>query len=211
MSDAHSAAKPERAKMATLDQVSAGGVAFRRVTGGREAGSHEAGRREGSNPEAGRIEIALISVGTPARWQLPKGIVDPGETPEVTARREVREEAGIETTLVAPLAPVEYWYVGHRGKQRVRFHKVVYFFLMGYESGQVSNHDHEVNETRWVEIEEAQAMLAFKGERKAVAQAMSLLAQMEAGGDESRPSVISTQEDSPSGSSGEGDSSPHSE
>jgi 8-oxo-dGTP pyrophosphatase MutT (NUDIX family) len=162
MSESQGAATPQQAKpaakMATLDQVSAGGVAFRRV--------------------AERVEIALVSVGSPQRWQLPKGIVDPGETPEVTARREVREEAGIEAVLIAPLDPVEYWYVGHRGKQRVRFHKFVHFYLMEYQRGQLSDHDHEVNEARWVDLEQAQTMLAFKGERQAVAQAASLLAQV---------------------------------
>jgi 8-oxo-dGTP pyrophosphatase MutT (NUDIX family) len=155
MSDAQSATSPQKAKIATLDQRSAGGVAFRRTADG--------------------IDVALVSVGTPARWQLPKGLVDPGETPEVTALREVHEEAGIEATLVSPLDTVEYWYVGHRGKQRVRFHKFVHFFLMEYQSGQLSDHDHEVNEARWVGIEEAQTMLAFKGERQAVAQAAMLL------------------------------------
>jgi 8-oxo-dGTP diphosphatase len=67
--------------------------------------------------------------------------------------------------------------VGHRGKQRVRFHKFVYFFLMEYQSGQLSDHDHEVNEARWVSLEQAQQMLAFKGERQAVAQSAALLAQ----------------------------------
>lgn len=122
--------------------------------------------------------LAIVSVGNPERWQLPKGLVDPGETPEGTAQREVREEAGIEATLVAPLDTIEYWYVGHRGKQRVRFHKFVHFFLLTYEGGPLSDHDHEVNEARWVSLEQAQTMLAFKGERQAVAQAASLLAQM---------------------------------
>jgi 8-oxo-dGTP pyrophosphatase MutT (NUDIX family) len=123
------------------------------------------------------IEVAIISVGDPVRWQLPKGIVDPGETPEDAAVREVREEAGIHAALLAPLEPVEYWYVGHRGKQRVRFHKFVHFYVMEYQSGQLSDHDHEVNEARWVDIETAQKMLAFKGERQAVAQAAAYLAQ----------------------------------
>ena len=147
--------------MATLDQRSAGGVAFRRTAEGTDD-----------------IEVALISVGNPARWQLPKGIVDAGETPEVTALREVREEAGIEAAIVAPLDTVEYWYVGHRSKQRVRFHKFVYFFLMEYQRGELSDHDHEVNEARWIAIEDAQKMLAFKGEKQAVAQAATLLAQI---------------------------------
>jgi 8-oxo-dGTP pyrophosphatase MutT (NUDIX family) len=143
--------------MATLDQRSAGGVVILHGADG--------------------VEVAIVSVGSPARWQLPKGIVDPGETPEVTALREVREEAGIVATLGAPLEPVEYWYVGQRGKQRVRFHKFVYFYLMEYQSGQLSDHDHEVNEARWVTLDEAQKMLAFKGEKQAVAQAAQLLAQ----------------------------------
>ena len=148
---------PQPAKLATQDQISAGGVAIRRV--------------------GDSTEVALVSVSNPARWQLPKGIVDPGETPEIAALREVREEAGIEAELVAPLDVIEYWYVGQRGQQRVRFHKRVHFFLMEYKSGELSNHDHEVNEARWFPIVEAQRVLAFKGERQAVAQAAVLLAQ----------------------------------
>src|SRR5690606_18163937 len=120
MSNTQTTAAPQSGKMATLDQFSAGGVVFRRA--------------------AHNVEIALISVGNPARWQLPKGIVDPGETPEATALREVREEAGVDARLIAPLETVEYWYVGHRGKGRVRFHKRVHFFLMEYQSGQISDH-----------------------------------------------------------------------
>ena len=157
MSETQASPKPEKAKLPILDQVSAGGVVLKR--------------------EADGIKIAIVSVGTPERWQLPKGIVDPGESPEFTAVREVREETGIEATIVAPLDTVEYWYVGNRGKQRVRFHKFVYFYLMAYNSGQVENHDREVNEARWVSLEEAQTMLAFEGERKAVAQAAEILYQ----------------------------------
>jgi 8-oxo-dGTP diphosphatase len=157
MSLAQASPKREKAKLPILEQVSAGGVALKR--------------------EADGIKIAIVSVGSPERWQLPKGIVDPGETPEFTAVREVREEAGIEATIVAPLDTVEYWYVGNRGKQRVRFHKFVYFYLMVYNGGQVENHDREVNEARWVSLEEAQTMLAFKGERETVAQAEEYLYQ----------------------------------
>ncbi|HEX8353020.1 MAG TPA: hypothetical protein VF611_08985, partial [Pyrinomonadaceae bacterium] len=57
-----------------------------------------------------------------------------------------------------------------------RFHKHVHFYLMRHVSGDVSGHDDEVNEARWVEAEEAGAMLAFKGERKALAEAREMLA-----------------------------------
>lgn len=143
-------------KIPVVDQVSAGGVAFR-VTGET-------------------IEVALISVGKENRWQLPKGIVDPGEAPETTAVREVREEAGLTTELLEQLEKIEYWYVGNKGSQRVRFHKFVYFYLLRYSSGNVQDHDWEVNEARWVEINQAQQLLAFKSEKQVVAKAAERIA-----------------------------------
>jgi len=108
---------------------------------------------------------------------LPKGIFDDGESPEATAVREVREEAGINVTLVAPLEVVEYWYVGaERSGERVRFHKFVHFFLLEYESGDVRDHDAEVEEARWVPLADAEDMLAFASERKVLAQAREQLA-----------------------------------
>lgn len=139
----------------TREQVSAGGVVF---------------RRRGS-----LVEVALISVGGERRWQLPKGIVEAGESPEVAALREVREETGIEGVIVAPLEVIEYWYFSKGGAARVRFHKLVHFFLLRYESGDVREHDAEVNEARWVEMGEAAGVLTFKSERKVVEQARTLV------------------------------------
>jgi len=142
---------PQGPKLPVVDQVSAGGVAFRSGASG--------------------AEVALISVGPVKRWQLPKGLVDAGETPEVTAVREVREEAGIETELLQKIETIEYWYVGDKGKQRVRFHKFVHFYLLRYIAGRVSDHDREVNEARWVSIDQAMKMLAFRSERQALEKA----------------------------------------
>lgn len=143
------------AKVATLDQVSAGGVAFR---------WHDS-----------ESQIAIVSMKPKLRWQLPKGIVDPGETPEITAVREVGEEAGIETKLLDLIETIEYWYRSTKYGKPVRFHKFVHFYLLEYVSGDISNHDHEVEEARWVSLEEAIEMLAFKGEREVVEKARELI------------------------------------
>jgi 8-oxo-dGTP pyrophosphatase MutT (NUDIX family) len=57
----------------------------------------------------------------------------------------------------------------------VRFHKRVHFFLLEYARGDVANHDREVNEARWVPLEEATERLAFANEREVLAEAASLL------------------------------------
>lgn len=143
------------AKVETLEQVSAGGVAF---------------RWQDSVPQA-----AIVSVKPSLRWQLPKGIVDPGEAPESAAVREVREEAGIETDLISSIETIEYWYRSTRYGKPVRFHKFVHFYLLEYRRGDVSDHDHEVEEARWVSFEEAINMLAFKSEREVVEQAREMI------------------------------------
>jgi 8-oxo-dGTP pyrophosphatase MutT (NUDIX family) len=142
-------------QVATKTQVSAGGVAFRRC--------------------GQRIEVALISVGEEGRWQLPKGRVGARESNETAARREVREETGLETEMVAPLDKVEYWYYSTTRRSRVRFHKFVYFYLLRYTAGDVRDHDHEVNEARWVEIGEAHEMLTFKSEKTVVELARQMI------------------------------------
>jgi 8-oxo-dGTP pyrophosphatase MutT (NUDIX family) len=141
-------------------QISAGGVAFR----GRGA------------PEA---RVAIISVGERGRWQLPKGLVGKGETNEAAAMREVREEAGVETEMLGLIDKIEYWYFSTERGERVRFHKFVYFYLLRYTSGDVRNHDHEVNEARWVGLDEAREMLAFASEKKILERAALMIEELE--------------------------------
>ena len=143
-------------KVPVRDQTSSGGVVYRRN-------------------ESGQVEIAIISVGPQRRWQLPKGLVDPGEKPEATAVREAREEAGVDTRVTAHIETIEYWYAGLERGIRVRFHKHVHFYLLEYVSGDTRDHDAEVNEARWVPIDEAAGQLAFEGERRVVERAKEML------------------------------------
>lgn len=124
---------------------------------------------------AQRLEIALIRVGRYHRWQLPKGTVEPEESLEQTALREVREETGLQATLVAPLDTIEYWYRAYEPTGWVRFHKFVTFYLMQFQAGDVADHDHEVHEARWVEIHQAIRQLSFDNERRLVIRALHLL------------------------------------
>ncbi|SRR6266487_3467573 len=147
-----------KAKIETMDQISAGGVAFRW--------------------KDSDLEMAVVSVKPSLRWQLPKGIVDSGESPKETAVREVREEAGVETDLLSLIETIEYWYRSVRNGKPIRYHKFVHFYLLEYRSGDVSYHDHEIEEARWVRFDEAVEMLEFKSEREVVTKARELIEAM---------------------------------
>lgn len=102
---------------------------------------------------------------------LPKGHPDPGETMVDAARREVREEAGVEGELVEKLGDVRYWY--QRDGRRI--FKVVAFYLFRYTRGDVADHDHEIEEARWMPLAEAASALSFPGEREMAGRALSRL------------------------------------
>ncbi len=150
--------RAKRAGPSTRTDRSAGGVAFRKTKGD--------------------VQIALISVSDPPRWQLPKGHLDEDETPEEAALREVCEETGIEGKLLAPIDTIDYWFYATKGDKKVRLHKYVGFYLMSYRSGDVRNHDEEVHEARWFPITSAIKVLAFKSERRIVEKARRMIADL---------------------------------
>jgi 8-oxo-dGTP pyrophosphatase MutT (NUDIX family) len=102
---------------------------------------------------------------------LPKGHPDGNESAAEAALREVREEAGVDAEVVESLGEVRYWY--QRGGRRIS--KAVEFFLLRYVSGDVADHDHEVEAARWIPAEEAAGKLTYDGERQMVRRALSRL------------------------------------
>jgi len=149
----------DKTEILTLEQISAGGVAFRL--------------------NKAEIEVAIVAVKPSLRWQLPKGLIDEGESEEKAAVREVSEEAGIECEIIEKIETVEYWYFATQKGKRVRYHKFVHFFLLRFISGDVRNHDYEIAEARWVSPDEAIEMLAFKSEKDVVKKASDLIANLQ--------------------------------
>ena len=99
---------------------------------------------------------------------LPKGHPEDGESAADAALREVREEAGVDGRLVDKLGDVRYWYT--RDGRRIA--KVVSFFLLEYVSGEVADHDREVEDARWLALERAARELTYKGERDMASRAL---------------------------------------
>lgn len=141
--------------MKTRTEVSAGGVVYRRAG------------------EA--IEVALAARRTrrgELAWGLPKGEIEPDETAEQAAVREVREEAGLEAEVEASLGDIRYFYVW----EGVRIRKTVRFFLMRATGGDVSLHDHEMEDVRWFPLSDALRRAAYRGEREVLQRASDRLA-----------------------------------
>jgi 8-oxo-dGTP pyrophosphatase MutT (NUDIX family) len=126
----------------------------------------------------GRWVVAAIRpAGRPAGlWALPKGRIDPGETGEVTALREVAEETGARGRSLGKLGDVRYWF----NWEGERVFKVVSFFLVRYVSGRLgevpAEFRHEVAEVRWLKLEDSGKPLAYSGEREMARRALERLA-----------------------------------
>jgi bis(5'-nucleosidyl)-tetraphosphatase len=109
---------------------------------------------------------------------LPKGNIDEGEKPVEAAVREVLEETGITARPVTKLADIKYVY-SRKWSDNARIFKVVSFYLMKYQSGQIGdikpNMRHEVRRAYWLPLEEAAKRLSYSGEKDVAKKALEYL------------------------------------
>jgi 8-oxo-dGTP diphosphatase len=123
----------------------------------------------------GRWWLAAIRPGgKPAGvWALPKGLVGRGEDPAETALREVAEETGLDGVLITKLGDIRYVYT--RGGARI--FKIVSFYLLQYRRGRIGDvppdHAHEIEEARWLPLDDAPRLLSYRGEREMAERALA--------------------------------------
>lgn len=153
-------------------EISAGGVVVRNKEGewwmaAIELPASQAARESPEKPPTRTRSKPILC--------LPKGLVDPGEKALEAALREVREETGITAELVTKLADIKYVYVRTWGDGE-RVFKIVSFYLLRYESGRIDNITEEmrveVARARWVRLDEAPKLLAYRGEKQMARKAL---------------------------------------
>jgi 8-oxo-dGTP pyrophosphatase MutT (NUDIX family) len=116
--------------------------------------------------------LVIVPRGRRRVLGLPKGGRDVGESPQQTAAREVREETGITARVRDRLGQVDYSY--RRGGRRID--KTVHFYLCEFEAGDTADHDHEVDDARWIPLQQARRRLSYPGERAMIERALTILA-----------------------------------
>jgi 8-oxo-dGTP pyrophosphatase MutT (NUDIX family) len=150
-----------KARSRVMSAFSAGGVVYRQS---------QKAINGASDPGAG-YEVALVGRIKRDLWALPKGTPRPGETPEATALREVREETGLLTRIVAEIGRIEYTF----SRKGVRYRKEVLHFLMEAIGGDIADHDEEYDRVEWVSLEEAIGRLTHENEVEIVRRAERML------------------------------------
>lgn len=126
--------------------------------------------------KAGNIaEVALIQPRDRKAWSLPKGLVEQGETPEVAAQREVREETGLLGDIVGRIDTIKYAYTARWEDPPVRVFKIVTFYLLHSTGGDLSQHDREVDRVEWFPIDYAIAHATYAQEREILRKAQNLI------------------------------------
>lgn len=126
----------------------------------------------------GQARIAIIARRNRAgriEWCLPKGHVEPGETLEETAAREVAEETGIEGRVLLTLGTVDYWF----STPQHRIHKMVHHYLLEATGGELTvdgDPDQEAIDAMWFPLEQVHEKLTFPNERRIAQVAWQRLA-----------------------------------
>jgi len=144
-----------------MRELSAGGVVYRR--------------------HGNRTEILLIRDRF-GKISFPKGKMEPGETPEQTALREILEETGIAGTIEAPLPGTEFDFQKESGEI---VHKVVRFFLVRATGGSLRAREGEIAGAAWHSPAEAwrlQLREGYEGNNEALERALALLGAGPGGG-----------------------------
>lgn len=132
-------------------EISAGGIVWRRGSRG--------------------VEVAMIRPRGRASWALPKGHVEKGEDAQAAAIREVREETGLEVAGARPIGDIAYIFSWRRKGSLVRISKRVHFFLMEFKGGSTERHDDEIDEARWLTLDEALRRASYADERALIERA----------------------------------------
>lgn len=144
-------------RAAPVEEVSAGGVVFRRTPDGA---------------------LVLVIRDAYRNWGFPKGHVEPGEDAQAAALREIAEETALTGLLMhGPVQDID-WYFRFRGKL---IHKTCHFFLCESTTGEARPQKEEgITDCRWLPVTDALSTISYANARDVLRIAAGLIAQLPA-------------------------------
>lgn len=123
------------------------------------------------------VEILVAQHSQHHGWVFPKGLIgDSGkkESKEETAIREVQEETGIVGKIIKSLTPISYWYQFEGQKIK----KTVYYFIMEYVSGDIKDHDWEMENVEWLPVDEVEKRLTYSSDKQVWKEAKKMIGRV---------------------------------
>ena len=120
----------------------------------------------------GNTEILLVRHLKSGHWSFPKGRMEAGETEEDTARREIKEETGLDVLLDTGFRET----VNYSPKKNTK--KTVVYFVGMVASHELIPQQDEISELRWLEIEQAGNVLTYDNDKLLANKAKSFIALM---------------------------------
>ncbi len=121
-----------------------------------------------------KLQVLVCQHSQHHGWVFPKGLIGDnhkGEKKEQTAIREVKEETGIDAEIEKELEPMTYWYQWEGEKRK----KTVYYYIMSAVGGNISQHDHEMEDVEWIDYNDVSNRLSFASDKKAWEEALKIL------------------------------------
>lgn len=124
----------------------------------------------------GRPKLLLIKDHR-GRWAMPKGHLDPGETSEKAAVREIEEETGVRSKIIELLGTIVYYYRTSEGL--IEKHMDTYLLeCVGdptLDPAKFDPHEGMVEDAQWFDLDEAVETIAYDNARELVRKAVARL------------------------------------
>jgi 8-oxo-dGTP pyrophosphatase MutT (NUDIX family) len=121
----------------------------------------------------GNTEVLLVKHVKSGYWSFPKGHVEGDETESETAAREIMEETGVDVFIDTGFRETVTYSLRRDTKKTV-----VYFVARAKKNRNLIPQGDEISEIRWVEINQAETILAFENDRTIIAKAKAFIALM---------------------------------